>query len=388
MSLAAGSYRDLRYIMEGAWGTTPGTPTFISIRNTGGGGLTGSRGELVSAEMRSDRAITAMRLGIMEASLELPFELTYLTFEDWFEAALFDDFAAAYAFSSLTIAADSSAKTFTATTQNFETGGVEVGDYVVITGMTTAGNNSTFLVSGVTAKVITCSTATGMATEAGSGDETLTTTRMVLDAGTTQKFMSIEEAQTDISVFQTALGMMINTMNMTFTNSSIITGSFGLLGKSLEDPAGSTDANAVTAVNTNDPFDSFTGSITDDTVALAIATSLDFALANGLEQKFALFSDEAHHVAVGRVNLTGNISLYFEDDTYIDDYINESTSVLQWEAEDPDGNAYRFTVPKCKLSAQSKSVSENEVLLNCGWRGLYDSTYGTTFRIEKRPGSV
>ena len=88
-TIAAGSRRRLAYIPEVTWGTTPATPTLQILRNTGGAGIQMERNAQQSNEMRSDRAIADVRMGIQRASLDVPFELSYGTYDDLLEAALF-----------------------------------------------------------------------------------------------------------------------------------------------------------------------------------------------------------------------------------------------------------------------------------------------------------
>lgn len=86
--MAQGSRRDIRYIAETQWGSTPTTPTMVSIRNTGGAGMQIARQSVVSGEYNSLRAIKDLIMGNKRPTLEMPFELSYGTFDAWLEAAL------------------------------------------------------------------------------------------------------------------------------------------------------------------------------------------------------------------------------------------------------------------------------------------------------------
>ncbi|MEX2444505.1 MAG: phage tail tube protein [Alkalispirochaeta sp.] len=87
--MAQGSQRQLLYVAESTFGTTPGTPTMKVLRNTGGNGITQSRNQLLSQEMRSDRQIASMRLGTKRPILDIPFELSFASFDDILESAMF-----------------------------------------------------------------------------------------------------------------------------------------------------------------------------------------------------------------------------------------------------------------------------------------------------------
>lgn len=89
--MAQGSQRQVLYVAETEYGTTPSTPAMSVLRNTGGNGVAQSRSQLLSQEMRSDRQIASMRMGIKRANLELPIEFSYQSFDDILAAAMFSD---------------------------------------------------------------------------------------------------------------------------------------------------------------------------------------------------------------------------------------------------------------------------------------------------------
>lgn len=93
-NIAAGSRRQLLYVAEADWGVTPsgaGEPTMKVLRNTGGSGIQVVKNPQQSEEFRSDRAIAEVRMGVQRATLEIPFELSFATFDDLLEAALFGE---------------------------------------------------------------------------------------------------------------------------------------------------------------------------------------------------------------------------------------------------------------------------------------------------------
>jgi len=73
-----------------------------------------------------------------------------------------------------TITVVAAGKTFTRSAGSYLAEGVAIGDNVIFSGFSNAGNNGTFLVTTVTDLVITCSGATTLVNENGTGDETYT----------------------------------------------------------------------------------------------------------------------------------------------------------------------------------------------------------------------
>lgn len=380
--MGAGSRRYIAYVEEVDWGTTPLAPEMKLLRNTGGGGIQMQRDTNQSQEFRSDRQIASVRLGNKRPTLDVPFEFSFSSFDDFLEAALFGEFAAAVTLSGLTVSVDSTEKTFTAAAATFIKSGLKIGDSITTSGFTDAGNNGTFVITGLSETVITCSDATGLKTVSGDTEVGIVTARLRLKQGVTQKSFTIEEGFNDIEQYQVMTGAMVNTFSLSATNNAMITGSFSLIAKEA-DPYTETPLDASpTAAPITDPFDSYTGSLTEneDTV---VVTSLSLSLSNGLESLFALFSDYAQKVGVGRANLTGSLSAYFEDATLANKFLNETESALEFSFIDLDGNKYTFILPRIKYTGATKNITENNVVVDYPFQALADSDTGTCFIIDK-----
>lgn len=84
---ATGARHSMAYVAEATYGVTPATPAFKEIRHTGATlGL--SKGALESQEIRSDRQIAHFRHGNKTVGGDVPFELSYGSFDDFLEATL------------------------------------------------------------------------------------------------------------------------------------------------------------------------------------------------------------------------------------------------------------------------------------------------------------
>ena len=88
MAQAQGSRHSISYVAESTFGTTPGTPSMIELRNTGTTFAT-RKDNFVSNEIRNDRQVVDLRHGVRRADGDINFELSYGAFDDFLEAALF-----------------------------------------------------------------------------------------------------------------------------------------------------------------------------------------------------------------------------------------------------------------------------------------------------------
>lgn len=300
MAIAVGSRRQLIYVAESTWGTTPATPVCKVLRNTGGNGIQLNRDTLQSNEMRSDRAVADVKQGNKKPSLTVPFEFSASSYDELLESALFG-----------------------------------------------------------------------------------TWTANVLKQGVTLKSLSIEEGHVDLNQYQVLTGAVVNNLSLSVKVNSIVTGSFGIIGKDASAYSGTSIDATPDPAPTTTPFDSYTGSLKEGGATIAVVTGIDLTLNNNIEQLFTLFNDATHQIAPGRAQVSGNVSLYFESTSLINKYINDTPTSLEFTLHDGAGNSYTFLVPRVKFSGYDKAISENQIVITLPFQGLYDSTEGTALKVTR-----
>lgn len=91
-AFATGGFHGLAYVPEVTFGTTPSTPTMVSLRHTSCG-LVLNKDSFQSEELRSDRQIADLRHGTFQVGGDIGFELSYGEFDTFMEAALFGTWA-------------------------------------------------------------------------------------------------------------------------------------------------------------------------------------------------------------------------------------------------------------------------------------------------------
>jgi hypothetical protein len=381
--MAEGSRRQLTYVAEDTPGTTPASG-FKVLRNLGGNGIVVAKQTLNSAEYRSDRALTAVRHGNKAPTLDIPFELSYTSHDDMLSAALFANWAVAYNLTGLSATVDATDKTITVALASFITSGVKVGDKITTTGFEAAGNNGTFVVSNVAATVLTIATATGLVNVTDDTGVAITTDRYVLKQGSTAKYISFEEGFTDIAQYQIMAGSLCNGMTLNIAPNAMVTGSFNFLGLSASAFSGSS-VDSPDAAATTQPFDSFTGSLKENDNAIATVTALNINLQNGLEHYFALFDADPYKIGTGRANVSGSLSVFFENATLAAKFLGETASSLECALTDLAGNTLTIKIPALKYTGATKNMTENNVLIDLPFQAYYDATEATALRIDRKP---
>ena len=207
----------------------------------------------------------------------------------------------------------------------------------------------------------------------------------VLKIGTTPKFFTFEDAANDISQFRLFTGMSVSTLNVSIAPNQMVTGTFDLVGKTMTQAATSASASAPTASSSNAPFDSYSGTITDGGSGLAIVTSLDFSLTNSFAPTFVIGSDSAQQLEFGRAVVEGTMTVYYEDATLINKFLNETESSLSVSVDDPTGtNSYTFDFPRVKYNGASVPVQNPASrLITIPFVSLFDTVEGTNLKLTR-----
>ena len=206
----------------------------------------------------------------------------------------------------------------------------------------------------------------------------------VLKLGTDLKSYTVERQFEDIGVYEVFRGNMVNSMSMAINTDGLVTGSFGLMGKSLEVPSASLDTTP-TDSGTFTPFDSYTGVIKEGGTAIAVITSFDFSIENGVTPSFVIGSRDANTMTAGRVAVSGTISAYFADKTLLEKFINVTRTSIELQlGEDATIGTYTFDFPLVTLTSASNPTSgDGDVMLSIGFEATYDSTDDTTLSITR-----
>jgi hypothetical protein len=214
----------------------------------------------------------------------------------------------------------------------------------------------------------------------------------VLKAGTTRRSFSVLRHFTDLDAANTPYelfnGVELNTLSLTIPASGMVTGSFGVIGKGLEllDDLTSLGTPTFGPVTDTAPFDSFTGSIMEAGSSISVVTEVSLSLTNGLAIRTVVGSDETIQPTIGKSNLTGSITAFFEDSVLLSKFLDEVESSLEVTLTDPDGNSYVIELPRIKYNGGQPDVAgEGSISLTLPIQALYDVTDLSQLVITRIP---
>ena len=208
----------------------------------------------------------------------------------------------------------------------------------------------------------------------------------VLKVGTTPKFFTIEDAANDINQFRLFTGLAVSTASFSIAPNQMVTATFDMVGKGMTQ-AGTTGSTGGTPTpsTTNSPFDSYSGTITDGGSGISIVTSIDFSLTNSLAPTFVVGADNAQSLEFGSAVVEGTMTVYYEDETLINKFLNETESSISVSVDDPTGaNTYTFEFPRVKYNGASVPLQNPQSrLITLPFVALYDSVEGTNLKMTR-----
>lgn len=208
------------------------------------------------------------------------------------------------------------------------------------------------------------------------------TTAGVLKVGTTPQYLTIEDRATDISQYRVFTGCACSSMSMSIAPNQMAQTTFSMIGKDMEISGTSLDASP-TAVSGNDPFDAYSGTITEGGSAIAIVTSLEFTIENGMNPTFVVGSATTPQLEYGRARVSGTVTAYFQDAALINKFVNETESDIVFALTDGT-NTYTFDFHKVKYNgADVPTEGEGSRTISLPFIALYDSVEGTNLTLTK-----
>ena len=312
------------YVAETTPGVTPTNPVWSPLRNTGGIPAV-TRDALTSNELDGSRETSSIRTGNKQVTGEYAIELSSQSQDDWLAGAMGSSWTSGVTVADVEITTDDTGKTFTRTTGDFTTDGVEVGDLIAFPGLT-GDNAKPFIVTAVSALVVT-----------GAGiQSTLTTETVTTDFITGDKLATGSECKTfsvltwlkgqcggDPSYIITR-GVEVSGFTVEQAVNAMVTGSFPFIGLSQEVltelPSGS-DFSTVTF--DSEPFASVDVAVFDGYTPLRCDT-LTITNDNGASAQFELGNSSVAFVERGRAANTFSIAGKLYDMDMIAKFINET----------------------------------------------------------------
>ena len=389
MTLAISNRAKLQYIAESTFGQTPATPEFDVLRYNGES-LNYNINNIISDEIRSDRMTSDLIQVQADSSGDINFELSYGAFDDFLAAGLADAWSTAVAISATDIDAANADNSFNTAMGDFVADGIVVGQWVEVRGFTDPANNGYFRVTSVASGKIVVAGGTLVTEAAGN---TITIGGSLVRNGVTPLSFSVQKVLEDLTPNQYILfrGMRVGQIQLAFETASILTGTFSFMGlSSKSDTTGETGQSSDPATPLNNEVMNATGNVQSVWIDDVLASGTYFNTFNlningNLRPQDALGSLPHIGIALSRMEVTADAELYFQDDTEYAKYLAASFLAVSFLVEDNAGNAYIFTLPRCKYETGEVVAGglDQDIFFNTTIRGLRDPVTDCMVQIDR-----
>lgn len=382
MSFAETNRVGLFYVEEEDWGVVPtGAGNEMTPLRYTGESIGFQVNYSSSQEIDPDAQVKDLVQTGADASGGVNFELSADSFDPFIQGALRGEFSTELDVSDTGI--DVSGTDTIGGTGLFSD--VVVGQYIRTSGFSNSNNNGVFKVTACDDDSVTVDAV--LVTE--SAGATVRVQGSMLRNGTTDRSFSLEKAFTDIGKFLTFTGMVPGEMSLAVAANEFLGGSFSFTGKqalSLSDATNMVEpANAATTTSVMNAVSAMKNLSVNAGTFSGLIQAINLNTTCNLRGRPAVGVLGNASVGYGRFELSGDLTVYFEDGTMYDKYVNDLETDLSFLIEDTAGNAYVFSIPRMKFNAGtivSGGVNQ-DVMAQMSYQALRDAATGCTFQIDK-----
>ena len=376
----------LRQSKETVFGVINTSPVFTDTRFTGES-LNYNLSNVVSEEIRSDRMTSDLVQVQSDASGDLNIELSYDSYDDFLEGAFASTFGTDIGISAANDIATTAPNLIISTTTDFVASGIVVGQWIKRTGAVAGNNNGYFRVTAVSANQITTNVST-ITTEGVAASSDITGS--MIRNGTTLSSFTVQKHLQDATTpaFINFFGSRVGGQSLNFSSGQILTGSFSFMALGAVVNAAQEAGATINPASTTGVMNAVTNVVNileDDVASTSTFSSLTMNVNNGLRAQDGIGSLPHVGIALSRLEVSGDISLYFEDATAYNKYLNATAFSLSFRLQDAAGNAYIYTLPNVKFESGSVTAGglDQDVMLDGSWRAILDPTTNCMIQLDK-----
>lgn len=398
MSIATGIAKQLRYKKESTWGALPGATGAQLLRRVTSD-LSLKKDTYQSAEIRSDYQVADFRHGVRSVGGGINGELSPGTWVDFFAAAVRKVFAAVTPATSISMTVALGAVvngvqlfTLTRAAGSYITDGFKVGDVTRMSvGVLNAANiNKNLFIVGLTATVATVIPLNGVALVAEGPIATVTLTvigkkTMTPTSGHTDDSFSIEHWFSDVAQSEVFSGCKIDKMDLALPPTGMGTIAMDFMGKDVTTgtaayyttPTAATSSGVLASVN---------GVISVAGNPVALLTGLQITYNGGMSAEPVVGSNTYPDIFEGRVIVTGQMTVFFQDATFRDYFLNESEVSIACVFSTGSGAAadfIGFSMPRVKVGGADKDDGEKGLVQTLPYQALFNSLGGAGTTSEQ-----
>ena len=392
MPLATGVAKQLRYKKEVTWGVAPGASGAQLLRRVTSD-LDLSKETYESSEIRSDYQVSDYRHGIRRVQGSINGELSPGTYKDFMAAAMRQAFQTAPTSGALiNVTASATAPHYVRASGSWITNGFKVGDVVRWSGwlVATTNNARNFLITALTATDMSGIHLDGTAVVARASGDSVTVTLQgkktwTPQTGHTDESFAIEHWFADVSRSELYLGCKVDAIDLELPPTGISKINLGFMGANVTDAA-TAYYTSPTVETTSGVLAAVNGYLYVQGTQIAICTGLKVSYKGGMSSDPVVGASTVPDIFEGRVMVEGEMSAYFENNTFRDLFINETEATLFCTfttANIATADFISLVLPRIKYNGSKKSDGEKAIIQTMPFKALLNGAGGSSVNSEK-----
>lgn len=365
MTLQSSVNVSLAYKAESTFGVAAGASGAKYLRRVSSN-LTATKESFTSNEARPDMEVADLRHGARGAGGSVESELSLQSFDDFLEACLRGTWAAGASLDE----GDLTSVTATASSSKFTFGGGDpvslgmfVGAMIRFANLSVSANNSkNYRITGFGGTSNREVTVTPAPTDMTADTAfTVEVVGNVLATGTTERSFTIEQSYPNIDVSEQFVGCRIGQLQLRVAPNGMTTIGWSILGANGSPLSGASSPyfTSPTDAPTTGVLSGLDGSLRANGVEQGVVTGIDLSFNNNLSMGPVIGSNITAAIFYGRKVVTGNMSVYLKDSSFLDAFDQEDTFdvvIVLAAAGDEPKDFMVFNMQKVKLQSPSKTI--------------------------------
>lgn len=378
---AVGAATSSSYCAETAFGVLPASPTMKAMRALTGAKYDFKMDTYESKEQSATGQVMAMGFGNKSGSGDVPFELSYGSYDDFTEAvfggtwtgdvlkigAVKRSFAIENQWPDINYSEQNLGVVFTGMSESVKPGGIVSGSF---THMFKDQKAIQYADDGTTTMAFAATTITR---SAGS---------FLTDGFVNGDIVTISGASTAANNRTIAAPCTITTLTATVMTCSagaftVDTAKTGVtIAKTLGTP---------TAANTNPVYSAFSGAVSVDGATCAIITGIDWKLEKSASNSNVVFDQTIQQVSLGIAKVTGTIVMRFINGNMKKKFLAGTSADISYTLGTfvGGGKSYKRDFSTCYFTGCSTDTSENELTRSLPFTAIYNAGDASTMMITR-----
>lgn len=201
----------------------------------------------------------------------------------------------------------------------------------------------------------------------------------VPQSGHTDDSFTFEEWRSDITTSQVYTGVKVVGAQVNVQPNGMATVSFSLMGQDMDSVIGNTRYFTTPApLPGNIPASGAVGELLVDGSGVAVVTSADFNINGNGSTEGVLGASVTPDVFRGIIQVSGNFSLFHQDKTMLEKYINEQTIGLAIKLDEPGGSHHiTMSMPKVTITSYTVNDIPGGAVASCAFNADMDESGAT-----------